>query len=277
MNRRRFLKILGAVAAAGVAASYPVTIERYLVQVNRYRIPMPRLPREFDGFTIVHLTDLHYGPLVPLWFVRWVIETANRLRKHITVCTGDYVGKRNKRQDLEQVWPVLAELRAPLGVYSVLGNHDHWTDTTRSLQWLQRSGQNVRKRCQGFERNGNKLWIAGGGDLWEDHIPFDDLLDDVPKSDCRIVLAHNPDSADTKFSAPVDLIISGHTHGGQVCVPFYGSLILPVKNKNYSFGLKANSKGQPVFISKGIGWAMYPVRFNCMPEIAVLELTSSTL
>jgi uncharacterized protein len=98
----------------------------------------------------------------------------------------------------------------------------------------------------------------------------------VPKDDCRIVLAHNPDSADTILESKPDLVISGHTHGGQVNIPFIGTPVLPVKNKNYSFGLKRSIENIPVFISRGIGWAIYPVRFNCFPEIAVLTLTGKT-
>ncbi|NQU39869.1 MAG: hypothetical protein HQ523_07955 [Lentisphaerae bacterium] len=94
----------------------------------------------------------------------------------------------------------------------------------------------------------------------------------MPESDCRIVLAHNPDTADTSFSSRVDLMLSGHTHGGQVRIPFIGPPVLPVRNKNYSSGLKSSLRGATVFISRGIGWAILPVRFNCFPEIAVLEL-----
>ena len=86
------------------------------------------------------------------------------------------------------------------------------------------------------------------------------------------MLAHNPDTADSFFTSRVDLMISGHTHGGQVVLPFIGAPILPVANKTYSSGLKQSPKGQNVFISKGLGWAIAPVRFNCFPEIAVLEL-----
>ncbi len=85
---------------------------------------------------------------------------------------------------------------------------------------------------------------------------------------CRIVLAHNPGQC----TARTDLIISGHTHGGQVIIPFMGSPILPVRNKNYSHGIKKSDKNTTVFISKGIGWSICPVRFNCHPEIAILEL-----
>ncbi len=272
MNRRQFLKI-STLGGLGLIASFPVVFDLYTVQVNRYRVPIPQLPPQFQGFTIVHLTDLHYGLLVPLSFLRNVIGTANRLKGDVIVCTGDYVHQRNTAGELDKVWPLLCELEAPQGVYSVLGNHDHWADANRSLYWLERSKQNLHFRTRYFERGGRRLWIAGGGDLWEDHRNFDKILHNIPPEDCRIVLAHNPDSADSRFSERIDLMICGHTHGGQVNLPFYGTPFLVVNNKNYSFGLKANSKGQHVFISKGIGWGAVPLRFNCFPEIAVLELT----
>jgi predicted MPP superfamily phosphohydrolase len=115
---------------------------------------------------------------------------------------------------------------------------------------------------------------VGAGDLWEDHVGLDGLLGHLGRRECRIVLAHNPDTADTAFESRVDLMIAGHTHGGQINVPFCPP-ILPVRNKNYSWGMKASRKGVPVFISRGIGWGVLPVRFDCFPEIAVLELVKS--
>jgi predicted MPP superfamily phosphohydrolase len=123
-----------------------------------------------------------------------------------------------------------------------------------------------------IEKNDQRLWLGGAGDLWEDHRELDGLLDGIPDSDCRILLAHNPDTADTNYSSRIDLVIAGHTHGGQVDIPFIGPPILPVRNKTYSSGLKTSPRGMGVFISRGIGWTIYPVRFNCPPEIAVLEL-----
>jgi predicted MPP superfamily phosphohydrolase len=167
-------------------------------------------------------------------------------------------------------------LKAPLGVYSVLGNHDHWGSTERSLYWLEQSGQNLRGKVTYLERAGKRLWFAGIGDLWEDPMNVDTVLNQIPEEECRIVLAHNPDSADTPFQGWIDLMLAGHTHGGQVNVPFYGPPVLPVKNKNYSCGLKTSPKQHPVFISRGIGWAIYPLRFNCYPEIPILELTAAS-
>jgi predicted MPP superfamily phosphohydrolase len=251
---------------------YTVMVERYLIVVRRYRIPVPRLPPAFDGYTLVHLTDLHYGALVPLGVIRWVADRANKLAQDAIVCTGDYVHERDATGQIDAVWPVLSELSAPDGVHSILGNHDHWADTDRSLDWLEASGQNLRHRALPIERDGQRLWLAGAGDLWEDHLGLDALLAGVPPDECRVVLAHNPDTADGAYSTPVDLFLSGHTHGGQVRLPGGHAPVLPVANKAYDSGLVYSPRGTPVFISRGIGWAIYPVRFNCLPEIAVLEL-----
>jgi hypothetical protein len=165
----------------------------------------------------------------------------------------------------------LSKLAAKDGVYSVLGNHDHWADSERSLYWLERTGQNIRHACKPIDRGGDRLVIGGAGDYWEDTLGIDKTFACSDENACRVLLAHNPDSVDTEFTTSLSLVLSGHTHGGQVVVPFFGPPILPVRNKNYSSGLITTPRTQ-LFISRGIGWAIYPVRFNCYPEIAVLEL-----
>ncbi len=272
ISRRRFLKLAGFAGISGLVASYPVWIERYIVVTNTYRIPVPNLPRAFSGFRLVHLTDLHYGLLVPLFLIRNVIARANSIARDAIVCTGDYVHEKNSTGQIDAVWPLISGLNAPSGVFSILGNHDHWADTGRSQYWLRKTGQDLRHKTASIDRGGSRLWLVGAGDLWEDHRQLDDLMQKIPESECRLVLAHNPDTADTDFSTRVDLMISGHTHGGQVDIPLVGTPVLPVRNKTYSSGLKKSPRGASVFISKGIGWAVYPVRFNCLPEIAVLEL-----
>jgi len=251
---------------------YIFFIERFIIQVNYYKIPVPHLPEAFAGFRMIQLSDLHYGPLQPLLTARYAVWRANRLNGDIIVCTGDYVLETNSHKRIDRIWPVLARLYAPEGVYSVLGNHDHWANTARSIEWLDKTGQNLRGQKKVFERAGKKLWLAGGGDLWEDHIDFDELLSGIPENECRIVLAHNPDSADMEFNQRIDLMIAGHTHGGQFVLPLFGPPSNPVENKTYTSGLKKSKSGARVFISKGIGWGTVPVRLACFPEIAVLEL-----
>lgn len=274
MNRRSFLKYALFGGACTLAGSYPVLIERNIVQANHYTIPVDKLPPAFHGFTIAHLTDVHLGPLVSASFVEGVVHRTNSLQADMIVCTGDYVHERNTIHEIETVWPILSQLEARYGVYSVLGNHDHWADPGRSLYWLEKSGQGIRHTCVPIERGKDRILIGGAGDYWEDELKIDQVFASSDEKDCRLLLSHNPDSVDTTFDTPLSLVISGHTHGGQVVVPFLGPPVLPVKNKNYSSGL-INTAGTRLFISRGIGWAIYPVRFNCYPEIAVLTLTAS--
>jgi len=141
------------------------------------------------------------------------------------------------------------------------------------LYWLEKTGQNIRHKCKPLYRGEDKIFIGGAGDYWEDELNIDKAFTGSEKKACKILLSHNPDSVDTDFDTTLSLVLSGHTHGGQVVIPFLGPPVLPVKNKAYSSGLIVTPKTQ-LFISRGIGWAIYPVRFNCYPEIAVLELVN---
>ena len=273
MNRRTFLKYALYGGATALLGSYPVLIERNIVQVNRYKIPIANLPPSFHGFTLAQLTDLHLGFLVSESFVEGIVNRTNRLRTDLIVCTGDYVHERNTIQQIDKVWPILSKLEAKHGVYSVLGNHDHWADSDRSLYWLKRTGQNIRHECKSIYKGSDRILIGGAGDYWEDELKIDKAFSCSDENECRLLLSHNPDSVDSVFNTTLSLVLSGHTHGGQVVIPFFGPPILPVKNKDYSSGLIATHKTQ-LFISRGIGWTIYPIRFNCYPEIAVLELVN---
>lgn len=271
ISRRAALRLGAWSLAAALAGSWTVLIEPGIVLVNRYQIPLVNLPPAFHGFTIAQLTDLHLGALVSAAFISKVVERTNALRPDAIFCTGDYVHARNTMAEIDTVWPLLMRLQARHGVFSVLGNHDHWADTARSLYWLERSGQNIRHQCKTLERGKERLVLGGAGDLWEDRLLIDQAFAASEENDCRLLLSHNPDSVDTAFKTPLALTVSGHTHGGQVRLPFYGPPVLPVQNKRYASGLIAAEKSK-LFISRGIGWAIYPVRFNCFPEIALLEL-----
>jgi predicted MPP superfamily phosphohydrolase len=270
----KFAIYSGAVALMG---SYPLFIERNTVRINRYKIPIADLPNSFHGFTLAHLTDLHFGFLVSKAFVEGIVQKINRLRTDVIVCTGDYVQARSTIEKIDEVWPILSKLKAKHGVYSVLGNHDHFADVAnRSLYWLERTGQDIRHKCKPLCKGKDRIIIGGTGDYLKDKLEIDKTFSCSEEKDCRLLLSHNPDSLDTQFSTPLSLMISGHTHGGQVVIPFYGPPVLPVKNKNFKSGLIATPKTQ-LFISKGIGWSIFPVRFNCYPEIAILELVNPQL
>ena len=125
IERRNFIKTILFGTAGMLIASYPFLIERNLILVNHYKIPVSNLPISFQDFTIVHLTDLHYGFLVPESVIQWVVNKANTLQKDIIVCTGDYVHENNTTEQIDQVWPILSQLSAPDWVYIL-----YWATTT---------------------------------------------------------------------------------------------------------------------------------------------------
>lgn len=274
-QRRKFLKALAITGGVGmILGTYSVFIERQWVMINHYSIPIKNLPPNFENFTIAHLTDLHQGFLVSENYLRSIVSTTNNLNADLIVCTGDFVHKRNETKEIKAVWPILHHLKAKHGVFTVLGNHDNWADFDLSQKYLNRSPhENLQFRMIDIEKSGQRIWFSGAGDLWTDHMHFEYFLTETPETEPLIMLAHNPDSADRYTPFPISLFMSGHTHGGQVRIPFIGSPIIPVKNKQYDHGLIPTADGKSqIFISKGIGWAILPVRFNCYPEIAVLHL-----
>ena len=268
IGRRTFL---AASAVAGLSCAHPFTLAHRFVQTNRYRIPVPRLPEAFRGFTVAQVTDLHLRSVRGAAFLERIVERTNALGADLVAVTGDYVLGRGTEETVDAVWRILAGLAAPAGVPIVLGNHDYGLED-QAKRLLRESGRSLHGKVLPLRRNGQTLWLAGAGDFRRENLPLDPILRQIPKQDCRIVLAHNPDTADAARTEGVDLFLSGHTHGGQVCIPGLGSPVLPVRNKTYSHGLKRSRRGEGVFICRGVGWSILPVRFLCPPEVAILEL-----
>lgn len=272
LTRRTVIKV----AMGGcLVAAYPIFIERQLIKINHYRLEVESLPRAFNGYQIAHLSDIHLGSMTSDSYIRKIIARTNNLKPDAIVCTGDYVRARNSTAEIDRIWTMLSDLKAKDGVFSVLGNHDHWADTERSLFWSRKTGQDIRHKSKTITRGDSRIIFGGSGDLWEDEAGVDKTFANAQQETCKILLCHNPDTIDSPFTTKISLFLCGHTHGGQVSLPFFGSPILPVKNKRYTSGIISTREGT-VFISKGIGWTIVPVRFNCYPEIALLELTPAT-
>jgi predicted MPP superfamily phosphohydrolase len=269
LTRRRFLG--GGAVAAGLFATHVTVFERLRLELNHYRVPVRDLPRSLEGTRVLQVSDIHHGPLMGRGVVEKVLERAAAVPCEAVALTGDYVHGDDSRRSLEWVLPQLGRLRAPLGVHAVLGNHDHYADAARAKEMLGNLGISLVHAKHAIERDDGRLWIAGTGDLWEDRLSIDPVLRDVPAREPRIVLAHNPDTADRDWKARVDLMLSGHTHGGQIDLPLVGPPVLPVENKRYARGLIDTPRTR-LFVSKGIGWTVAPVRFRCAPELALLEL-----
>jgi hypothetical protein len=279
ISRRRFLwRALGAGLAMGTAISattgYALALEPGWLQVKQVSVRLPGLPPGLDGLTIAHLTDLHWGAYTGLREVRAAVEAANALQPDLAVLTGDYV--LGSADFAVPCAAELAALRAPLGVYAVAGNHDYWTDIDAVSDALAAAGLPLlRNEARQVQVGALALWLAGVDDVYERHDDLAAALAPIPPGEPVLLLVHEPDFAvQTAFaSRPILLQLSGHSHGGQVCLPFVGRPILPWLGRLYPAGLQ-NVPGADlqVYTNCGVGVINPPVRLNCRPEVALLTL-----
>jgi predicted MPP superfamily phosphohydrolase len=247
------------------------------LQVEEIQVPVVDLPSRLDGLRIVQLSDLHLSAIVPLETVQRAVATAEALTGELIVVTGDFVtGTADYAAACAQV---LGELRAPLGVYAILGNHDHWTDADQVAHHLTAAGLTVlRNQGRAIARNGGEsedLWLAGLDDAYYGHDDLPAALRGAPEHVPVLLLVHEPDYVDRITGRAngrrVILQLSGHSHGGQVNLPFIGPPILPYLGKKYPRGLQ-RAGDTWVYTNRGVGVARPAVRFNCPPEVAALTL-----
>ena len=180
--------------------------------------------------------------------------------------------RRTRAHAAEAIAP-LAALRAPHGVFAVMGNHDHWESAPLLREALAANGiAEWWNAGRWIERGGERTWFCGVDDMWEGRPDLDRALLGVGAEDCAVLLAHNPDFAERFRDPRVRLMLSGHTHGGQVRLPGIGALIIPsIYGRKYEMGLV---KGPvcPVYVTRGVGVIFPPVRFRCPPEVALIRL-----
>ncbi len=273
MDRRKFLKrmALASVGAAAAGGGYTL-LEAKWCRVVRRTVALPNLPPPFRGTTVALLADVHHGPFVPLDYIRHVVAMTNALRPDIVALAGDYVHHAD-----HYIAPGIAELgnlKASMGRFAVRGNHDnrHFTPITRAAL-ADAEIPDLNNTGVWLERGGARLRICGVGDLWTDRQDPDAALGDATPEDAVILLSHNPDFVETLRDPRVGLVLSGHTHGGQVVVPGFGAPIVPSRyGQKYLHGLVQGPCAQ-VFVSRGVGTISPPVRFLCRPEVVLITLT----
>lgn len=276
VTRRRFVRWAagGAGALAVGSALDAFILEPRWLKLTRREIALRRLPAAWNALRIVHITDLHRGELIDLNYLRRVFDAANSAQPDLVALTGDFVDNAAAIDD--GYAEALASLKAPLGVYAVPGNHDHWTGIAGVRKMFARAGViDLSNAHRLLDRAGQPLCLAGVDDLWEGPPDLEAALRGAPAEAARLLLCHNPDFAETMPAAPrVDLMLCGHTHGGQVKVPFGPRPCLPIRHAKYAAGL-AQGPHCPVYTSVGVGVQGLDVRFNCRPEVAILTLRSA--
>jgi uncharacterized protein len=240
------------------------------LSLEHVEIHLKRLPKKLDGFKIIHLSDTHHSPLTGLAHIERAVKIANRLKPDICLLTGDYVSHHSEY--IAPVAAALAKLKAKHGVHACLGNHDHWTDAELVTHLFRGEGINVLIN-EGFriETRRGAFWLCGVDDymVGKTDVPAA-MLGSYP-DEMKLLLAHNPIIFREAARLGVDLTLSGHTHGGQIRMRNTEKNIIPRRRKA---GLHKRRNSQ-VYITRGIGTVVLPVRYKCPPEISLLELRAA--
>lgn len=280
-SRRSLLR--GGLIGAASLALYAGEIERHWIELKRIRIAIPNLPEAFDGFRIAQLSDIHLDFWTEPFFLRRAVRQINALKPDAVFLTGDYITEfmRSPTFPLRAAWQC-AEILQSLTcarIYGVMGNHDALSNANEITRALTAHGvQVLRNASLPIEQNGARLWLAGLDD------PLDgkpDLNKTIPerirglRDEPVLLLCHEPDYVDTvlrqEAGQSVRLTLSGHTHGGQVRMPFYGPLTLPLMGEKYVEGL-FQLGGMQLYVNRGLGTVGVPFRFDCPPEITEITL-----
>jgi uncharacterized protein len=273
LTRREFLKGAGAAALVGAAgaAGYGGVVEAWDYELTETTVRVRELPERFEGFRIAQVSDVHHGRLVPIEEVRRVVELANSARADMVALTGDYT--TSLRRYVEPCAEALAGLHAPEGVWAVLGNHDHKTDGPLTRQALARRGIEVlTNENTTLRRGADVLQLAGTDDWGWGKADFARAVRGLDASRPIVMLSHEPMALDVPETRDVSLILSGHTHGGQVTLPVVGAPAAYVwKHLKYLRGMY-ESEGTQLYVSRGTGMIGVPVRIGARPEVAVLRL-----
>jgi len=280
-TRRQFLRLAGTASAVALAGD-AFLLEPNLPRVLRKDFFLARWPERLNGFTIALLSDFHYDPYFSVHPLHAAIPMVNRLRPDLIALTGDFVsipiiGDESKAgSEAEPCARLLRQMTAPYGLWAVMGNHDVHTDRRRVTLALE--AENIRvlaNHSQAIERDGARFWLAGVNDVLSGTADLTETLFRVPSGEAVILLAHEPDFADVAARFPIDLQLSGHSHGGQIRIPLLRPVYLPPLARKYVWG-KYQVGPLALYTNAGLGTVDVPIRFNCPPEITLLTLHPSS-
>jgi hypothetical protein len=277
ISRRSFLKAAGA-ACIGFPL-YAAEVSRHEISVDRHTVHLNRLSDPFRGLKLIQISDFHYAEFTEPYFLRDVVKQVNRLKPDAVFFNGDYVTDgflfphARTKGFAYKCAEILSRVQCPLR-YAVLGNHDSTFAEPSVLDALAIHGFTVlNNRYVPLERDGQRLWIAGTGDAIYRKMDLDKALPPALRKDGEpvILMVHEPDVLPVVARRNVDLLLSGHTHGGQIRLPFLPAMHLPPLGRKYVEGFFRLGTTQ-LYVNRGLGTVGVPMRFNCPPEIAELTL-----
>ena len=275
-TRRQFLRnaSYGLASVALLSGAWAHTIEPNWAEVTQHTIKIPHLPREFDGFRIAQISDIHIeggsmGKNLPS-----ICRMVNDQNADAIVITGDYVTTPTEANP-DVLARGLASLSAPHGVWGIMGNHDYWSGPSTDIveEILARTPvQILINQTHVWERDGARLHLAGFDDFWGGTRQFDEMAAKIPRGEAAIALGHEPDFAiEVAATRKFGLMLSGHSHGGQIALP--GGIPIHVPDYARKFPRGAyNVDGMRLYTNRGLGTVGIPMRFCSRPEISVFTL-----
>jgi uncharacterized protein len=287
ITRRIFLKLLGlGVIDFGLLAvgglGYGTLLEPRSYKIETIHLELKRLPRIFSGLRVAQISDIHMGGWMNLERFQHVADLIVAQDPDILLITGDFLLGYHFTDAAWQALKDLADVLAPLAKsipsFAVLGNHDHSMNPEAVRQMLRSCDvTDLTNTVVTLTRDGQHLHLCGVDDVWRGDVRLEDVTAQLNDDSAAILLAHEPDYASTSAATgKFDLQISGHTHGGQVVIPFYGPPMLPHLGHKYPSGLyQVGDMFQ--YTTRGVGMHHLSVRFNCPPEITIFELKSGAV
>jgi len=279
VTRRALLLAGGGLTLGTTVGGYSYFIERKNFQFQPYRLYLPQLPPKLTGLRVALVADMHCGPVNRPQDLLPALQMIQKYKPDIILIPGDFVHLAEKY--FSEAAELLATLRPtiPGAIFVSWGNHDHWNRVDRGARELVEAGCRplIQKHLivspgRTLETSGPGLCIAGIDDLWEGNPELKLALKRVAPDQPRIVLCHNPDVAELQHGPRVDLMVSGHTHGGQVRIPLVGTPVLPSRyGQKYASGI-VKGPHYPVYVTRGLGVGGIPVRLGVPPEVTFFEL-----
>ena len=274
---RKFLFSVFSALAGSAFLQYARRIEPFTTDINHISLTLPRLNPAFNGYRIAQISDIHMdGKTMNRSQLQNHVAKINQEKPDLVVITGDFM-TRKVQYVMDDLIKPLIQLNPPDGVLAVPGNHDYWTaGSVERVRAVMESANiiDLSNRVHIIERDGASLYIGGVDDVIHRRARLDLVLNDLPPTDCAILLCHEPDFADiTSATMRFDLQLSGHTHGGQIRIPLLGALVSPKHGQRYNMGLYQVHDLQ-LYVNRGLGTVTLPLRFNCPPEVTIFTLQS---
>ncbi|WP_128894263.1 metallophosphoesterase [Longirhabdus pacifica] len=243
------------------------------LEISHVEVTLSRLPAAWNGLKIVQISDIHMAHFFHQDDLEQLVQTINAQQPDVVCFTGDLVD-RNREIVVEDIQPSLSKINAPLGKYAVLGNHDYANQNRlqMTISLLEDAEFNVLMNTHAtIHKNECALHIAGLDDMKHGAPSLTKALEGIPGDGCTILLVHEPDFALQSKKYAVDLQLSGHSHGGQIRLPFIGHVRTPSCAKHYVQGLY-HVENMVLYVNRGVGMTFLPIRFCCRPELTVVTL-----